>query len=107
MDDLEATVGVLRPLTDFEVETGPENDEVDRLLLGGGYLGAGLVELPADSKAGATWIGLVRVSDVAGLLSRRSPPPSGSTAVSPPLELVSPFALPSISHSLAGNLLTC
>ena len=86
---------------------GYDQRSVESLLLGGDYLGAGLVELPADSKAGATWIGLVRVSNVGSLLSRQSPRPSGPTAVSPPLEVVSPFALPSISHSLAGNLLTC
>jgi len=67
-DESEAALRKLVP--EYQSEVASEYDEIDRLLGSGGYLRAGLLELPANSEEAPTWIGFVRVTDVSSVTSR-------------------------------------
>ena len=68
--DLQRTVTLLQDLTDYEVEANTSSEEVDRYLISEGYVRAGLAELPAESKAAPTWVGFIRVEDVAAVAAK-------------------------------------
>ena len=68
--DLDNAVAILGSIAPFEVERADESEHADRLLSTGGYARAGITELTAGSAEAPTWIGFIRVADVAAMTAR-------------------------------------
>jgi len=70
--DLPLAMQSLRQLAGYDVAEPADNEEVDAILVSGGFARAGVEELAAESEEAPTWLGFVRVESVSDTVARAS-----------------------------------
>lgn len=68
--NLDASLAALQEIAGYEVSEVEDNGRVDRVVISGGYVRAGVKALSADSEAGPTWLGFILADDVSALTAR-------------------------------------